>query len=99
MSTKQGNIMPNFDKKEQLKFVTKIHDSLIRSNIRGLMSLFLKKDELSLFFKKLEPNRDIGDEIFEKSREKAKDKARNLLNYINNHIEDFSSSEIVDVEA
>lgn len=90
--------MPEFDKKEQLEFVSKMHASLKSGDSEGLLSLYMTMDEISSIFKSLKIDRDINKE-FKRSKGKAITASENLLNFINNQVGDFSSSEIIDIEA
>jgi len=90
--------MPNFDKKEQSNFISKVHNALLKNNSKALLSLFMTIDEISSVVENLKLNRDI-DKDLKRSKDKAKKASKNLLNFINEHISDFSSSEIIDIEA
>jgi len=90
--------MPNFDKKEQSNFISKVHNALLKNNSKALLSLFMTIDEISFVVENLKLNREINNDL-KRGKDKAKKASKNLLNFINEHISDFSSSEIIDIEA
>lgn len=88
--------MIKFNKKEQAKLIDKIHTSLINNDLKCLMSTFMTMSEFSSFFATLKIDKDIKEER-KSSRAAAKKSASDLLNYIHSNINDFSESEIEDV--